>query len=69
MTGVELVDPATGDPAAELAAAVRDEMRERGVLIGTTRREKNVLKVRPPLCVTPSEAELIATTLDEVLGA
>jgi 4-aminobutyrate aminotransferase-like enzyme len=39
------------------------------VLIGTTRREKNVLKVRPPLCVTPSEAELIATTLDEVLGA
>jgi 4-aminobutyrate aminotransferase-like enzyme/aminoglycoside phosphotransferase (APT) family kinase protein len=69
MTGVELVDPATGDPAPGLAAAVRDEMRERGVLIGTTRREKNVLKVRPPLCVTPSEAELIATTLDEVLGA
>jgi 4-aminobutyrate aminotransferase-like enzyme len=68
MTGVELIDPESGAQAADLATAVRDEMRERGVLIGTTRREKNVLKIRPPLCIGPDEAQLIVTTLDEVLS-
>ncbi len=68
MTGVELVDSETNAPATGLAAAVRDEMRERGVLIGTTRREKNVLKIRPPLCIGPDEAQMIVTTLDEVLA-
>jgi 4-aminobutyrate aminotransferase-like enzyme len=68
MTGVELVDPESGEAATDLAAALRDEMRERGVLIGTTRREKNVLKIRPPLCIGPNEAHQIASTLDEVLS-
>ncbi|HEX2194414.1 MAG TPA: aminotransferase class III-fold pyridoxal phosphate-dependent enzyme [Candidatus Limnocylindria bacterium] len=69
MTGVELVDPASGSPATELAARVRDDMRERGVLIGTTRREKNVLKIRPPLVIAADEARLITETLDRVLSA
>jgi 4-aminobutyrate aminotransferase-like enzyme len=63
MTGVELVDPATGAPASDLARDVRDELRERGVLVGTTRREKNVLKIRPPLAITADEALLIAQEL------
>ena len=70
MVGVELVsdgDPAA--PATELAGQVRDEMRERGVLVGTTRREQNVLKIRPPLCISRDEATLIVRTLDEVLSA
>jgi 4-aminobutyrate aminotransferase-like enzyme/Ser/Thr protein kinase RdoA (MazF antagonist) len=62
MVGVELVD-------AGLAARTRDEMRERGVLLGTTRREGNVLKIRPPLCLRQDEAQLIVTALDEVLLA
>jgi 4-aminobutyrate aminotransferase-like enzyme len=69
MVGVELVsdgDPAA--PATELAGQVRDEMRERGVLVGTTRREQNVLKIRPPLCISRDEATLIVRTLDEVLS-
>jgi 4-aminobutyrate aminotransferase-like enzyme/Ser/Thr protein kinase RdoA (MazF antagonist) len=69
MIGVELVDPATNKPAGDLAQRVRDEMRERGVLIGTTRREANVLKIRPPLCIRRDEAPLIVSTLDEVLVA
>ena len=39
MTGVELVD-AGGGPASALAARVRDGMRDRGVLIGTTGRDR-----------------------------
>jgi 4-aminobutyrate aminotransferase-like enzyme len=67
MTGVELVDPSTGASASDLARDIRDELRERGVLIGTTRREKNVLKIRPPLCITADEARVIAERLNEVL--
>jgi 4-aminobutyrate aminotransferase-like enzyme len=69
MTGVELVaDRATREPARELATRVKDEMRERGVLVGTTGREGNVLKIRPPLCIGPEEAAIVAATLDEALG-
>ena len=70
MTGVELVrDPATREPASDLAARVKDEMAEAGVLIGTTGRLKNVLKIRPPLCITGDEATLIVATLDAALGS
>jgi 4-aminobutyrate aminotransferase-like enzyme len=38
------------DPAA--AGAVKEALRRRGVLVGTTGRAGNVLKVRPPLAFT-----------------
>jgi 4-aminobutyrate aminotransferase-like enzyme len=69
MTGVELVrDRATREPAGDLATRVKDEMAERGVLIGTTGRHGNILKIRPPLCVSPDEAGLIVGTLDAVVA-
>jgi 4-aminobutyrate aminotransferase-like enzyme len=69
IAGVELVvDPATREPDRELAGRVKDAMRERGVLIGTTGRSGNVLKIRPPLAITADEARLVATTLDAVLA-
>jgi 4-aminobutyrate aminotransferase-like enzyme len=68
MIGVELVEAGSGrEPAGDLARATRDELRERGVLVGTTRREQNVLKIRPPLCITRDEAALVVSTLDQVL--
>jgi 4-aminobutyrate aminotransferase-like enzyme/Ser/Thr protein kinase RdoA (MazF antagonist) len=69
LVGVELVSVDDGGPAPELARRVKDEMRERGVLIGTTGRTGNTLKIRPPLCLRADEAELIATRLDEALAA
>jgi 4-aminobutyrate aminotransferase-like enzyme/Ser/Thr protein kinase RdoA (MazF antagonist) len=70
MTGVELArDRGSREPDGALAARVKDEMAEHGVLIGTTGRHGNVLKIRPPLCITGDEARLIVTTLDEVLGS
>ncbi len=69
MTGVELVrDRDSREPAGDLAGRVKDEMAERGVLIGTSARHGNVLKIRPPLCITREEAGLIATTLDAILA-
>jgi 4-aminobutyrate aminotransferase-like enzyme/Ser/Thr protein kinase RdoA (MazF antagonist) len=69
MTGVELVtDPERREPAGDLASRVKDEMAERGVLLGTSGRHGNTLKIRPPLCITREEAELIVTRLDETLA-
>ena len=42
-------------------------MREHGVLVGTTGRQSNVLKIRPPLVITREEAEVLVDTLDRVL--
>ncbi|HEY7738556.1 MAG TPA: aminotransferase class III-fold pyridoxal phosphate-dependent enzyme [Candidatus Limnocylindria bacterium] len=70
MVGVDLVtDRGTRAPAGDLAKRVMNEMRERGVLVSTTGREGNVLKVRPPLVITQPEADLIVTTLDASLTA
>jgi 4-aminobutyrate aminotransferase-like enzyme/Ser/Thr protein kinase RdoA (MazF antagonist) len=69
LVGVELVTSEERGPDRDLATRVRDEMRERGVLIGTTGRAGSTLKIRPPLCLRAEEAELIVTRLDESLTA
>jgi 4-aminobutyrate aminotransferase-like enzyme len=70
MIGVELVtDDPQRAPSPELAASVREAMAEAGVLIGTTGRDGNTLKIRPPLSIRRDEAERIVSALDEVLGA
>jgi 4-aminobutyrate aminotransferase-like enzyme len=70
MAGVELVvDRGSSEPDAGLAGRVKEAMRERGVLIGTTGRAGNVLKIRPPLCITRDEVSIIVEAVDEVLRA
>jgi 4-aminobutyrate aminotransferase-like enzyme len=68
LTGVELVrDAATKEPDAELACVVKDGMRERGVLVGSTGRGDNVLKVRPPLVFGEEHIARVVEALDETL--
>jgi 4-aminobutyrate aminotransferase-like enzyme len=43
-------------------------MRERAVLIGRTGPHRATLKVRPPLVFTDEHADLLVSTLAEVLG-
>ncbi len=66
--GVEIVRPGTteGDPVA--TKAIVEGMRQDGVLIGTTGRYANTLKVRPPLVFGRPEADLLVATLEHVLG-
>ena len=68
LTGVELVrDPATREPDPALAGRVANAMRERGVLVGTTGRIGNVLKVRPPLVFGEEHIPLVVEALDAAL--
>ena len=60
MIGIELVRPGTGtpgDPAPELAAAVLEAAKRRGVLIGKGGLHGNVLRIAPPMTLTTTEAE------------
>jgi 4-aminobutyrate aminotransferase-like enzyme len=69
MIGVELVtDDRQREASRDLAPRVREEMAVRGVLIGTSGRAGNTLKIRPPLSIRRDEAELIVSVLDDVLG-
>jgi 4-aminobutyrate aminotransferase-like enzyme/Ser/Thr protein kinase RdoA (MazF antagonist) len=68
LTGVELIrDPGTKEPDPELTDAVANGMRARGVLVGTTGRVGNVLKVRPPLVFGDKHIVLVAEALDATL--
>ncbi|MEN3268269.1 aspartate aminotransferase family protein [Pseudonocardia sp.] len=59
MIGIELVRPDTGspgEPAPELAAAVLEATKRRGLLVGKGGLHGNVLRIAPPLSLTADEA-------------
>jgi 4-aminobutyrate aminotransferase-like enzyme/Ser/Thr protein kinase RdoA (MazF antagonist) len=68
LIGVELVrNKETRVPAPDLAHAVLNGMKERGVLVGSTGPDGNVLKIRPPLVLSAEDADLVSRVLDESL--
>jgi 4-aminobutyrate aminotransferase-like enzyme len=66
--GVELVrDRTTREPATEEAKRASNMMKDLGILIGRIGKFDNVLKLRPPLCISRDNADQALATLDEVL--
>ncbi|RBI59366.1 aminotransferase [halophilic archaeon] len=69
MIGVELVrDQQTWKPATDEATAVANRLRQRRVLIGTSGKHGNVLKIRPPLVFEKEHADRLLDALDTVLA-
>jgi alanine-glyoxylate transaminase/(R)-3-amino-2-methylpropionate-pyruvate transaminase len=69
MRGIELVgDPATRAPADGIAARVQEKLRENGVIVGRSGQYRNVLRINPPLCITPEDATLFEEALDSALA-
>ncbi len=67
--GVELVrDQATLEPASEEAHAVCERMLELGVIVQPTGDGNNVLKVKPPLCITVESADVVVDALERTLS-
>ena len=67
--GVEFVrDRDTKEPASEEAEWVCERMLDFGVIVQTTSERRNVLKVKPPLCLTVEHAEVFIEALDRALG-
>ena len=66
--GIELVRPGGRDPDEDLALRAVNGMRRRHVLIGTAGLHNNVLKVRPPLVFSRTDAERFVGELDATLA-
>lgn len=66
--GVELVrDRATLEPAAAETAAICERLLELGVIVQPTSERQNVLKIKPPLCLSRASADFFVDRLEEVL--
>jgi 4-aminobutyrate aminotransferase-like enzyme/Ser/Thr protein kinase RdoA (MazF antagonist) len=67
--GVEFVtDASTRTPNGTRAREVRDRMRHLGVLVGTTGRHGNVLKIRPPLAFTVEHVPTLADAFERAVA-
>ncbi len=68
MIGVELVrDRATKQPAKQETLALLEAAREMGVLIGKGGLDGNVLRIKPPMCITAEDADFALDVLDRAL--
>lgn len=69
MLGVELVkDRTTKEPAKEECAAVFERCKELGLLIGKGGLSGNVLRIKPPMCLTEADADFMLEVVDEALA-
>ncbi len=67
--GVELVrDRETLEPAAEEASFISNRFREEGILLGTDGPFHNVIKIRPPMPFSETDADLLIATMDKILA-
>jgi alanine-glyoxylate transaminase/(R)-3-amino-2-methylpropionate-pyruvate transaminase len=68
MLGIELVkDRMTREPAAAETLDVLEMCREQGVLLGKGGLTGNVLRIKPPMCITIADADFALDVLDRAL--
>ncbi|MFN8653908.1 MAG: aspartate aminotransferase family protein [Gemmatimonadales bacterium] len=69
MLGVELVrDRGTKEPAKAETLAVMEHAREMGVLLGKGGLDGNVLRIKPPMCLTADDVDFALEVLDVALA-
>jgi len=67
--GIDFVlDRETREPAPLQASYVVNRLRDCGILVGTDGPHHNVIKLRPPLVFSESDADLFNRTLEAILG-
>lgn len=68
--GLELIrDREVRSPAREEAHAICERLRELGIIVQPTGPGANVLKLKPPLCVTRDDVDFFANALEHTLSA
>jgi alanine-glyoxylate transaminase/(R)-3-amino-2-methylpropionate-pyruvate transaminase len=69
MLGMELVrDRTTKEPAREETAALHEALKDNQVLVGKGGLYGNVLRIKPPLCITSADVDFALETMDYCLG-
>jgi alanine-glyoxylate transaminase/(R)-3-amino-2-methylpropionate-pyruvate transaminase len=69
IVGVELVkDRATKEPATKETADLLERAKEMGLLMGKGGFFGNVLRIKPPMCITEADVDFMLGVLDVALG-
>ena len=67
--GIEFVRDRTGrEPDADVADAVVQSMKRKGVLLSTDGPAHNVIKIKPPMVLDPEDVDMTIRLLDDALG-
>jgi alanine-glyoxylate transaminase/(R)-3-amino-2-methylpropionate-pyruvate transaminase len=70
MLGVELVrDRQTKEPAGSETLELMERCKERGLLLGKGGLFGNVLRIKPPMCLSVDDADFLVDCLDECLSS
>jgi len=56
-------------PATDFVKDLVEELRTRGILTSSMGRDRHILKIRPPMCFSHAQADLLVETLDAALKA
>ncbi len=65
--GMEIIKENSIEPNVELAGHIKNELRNKNILISTDGPFDSVLKTKPSLCFTKENAKKVVDTIDEVL--
>ncbi len=69
LLGIEMVkDPTTKEPAPAACAAVLEAAREMGLLLGKGGLWGQTIRLAPPMCLTPADADFILAVFDAALA-
>ncbi|MAN48832.1 MAG: 4-aminobutyrate aminotransferase [Gemmatimonadetes bacterium] len=67
--GVEFVESGeTLEPAPKIAQYVVEHLKKRGILLSSDGPDHNVIKIKPPMSFSESDAERLISELDQVLA-
>ncbi len=70
MVGVELVrDRGTREPAPQETLDVMESAKEHGLLVGKGGLAGNVLRIKPPMCITSADVDFALDVFDRALAA
>ncbi|NJD19652.1 MAG: aminotransferase class III-fold pyridoxal phosphate-dependent enzyme, partial [Gemmatimonadetes bacterium] len=67
--GAEIVADREGPtPSRTVARYLVERARQKGILLSTDGPDDNVIKIKPPLVFSRTDADRVVAILDEVLG-